>query len=80
MGFQTAKGIHTFLYLFYILWVLIAMLVAMLQIYDDTEEGRKVCTYYHLTKMPTTLVIDPITGQKMRAWNGMTDPEQLLYL
>ena len=54
------------------------MLVAMLQIYDDTEEGRKVCTYYHLTKMPTTLVIDPITGQKMRAWNGMTDPERLL--
>lgn len=48
------------------------------QIYDDTEEGRKVCTYYHLTKMPTTLVIDPITGQKMRAWNGMIDPERLL--
>eukprot|EP01018_Ginkgo_biloba_P029944 Gb_39568 [translate_table: standard] len=48
------------------------------QIYDDTEEGRKVCTYYHLVKMPTTLVIDPITGQKMRAWNGMIDPERLL--
>jgi hypothetical protein len=43
----------------------------MMQIYDDTEEGRKVCTYYHLTKMPTTLVIDPITGQKMRAWSLM---------
>uniref|UniRef100_A0A0D6QY36 UBX domain-containing protein n=1 Tax=Araucaria cunninghamii TaxID=56994 RepID=A0A0D6QY36_ARACU len=48
------------------------------QIYDDTEEGRKVCTYYHLAKMPTTLVIDPITGQKMRGWNGMIDPERFL--
>ncbi|GLJ44448.1 hypothetical protein SUGI_0932570 [Cryptomeria japonica] len=48
------------------------------QVYDDTEEGRKVCTYYHLTKMPTTLVIDPITGQKMRGWHSMIDPERLL--
>eukprot|EP00252_Welwitschia_mirabilis_P024059 TRINITY_DN699_c0_g1_i1.p1 TRINITY_DN699_c0_g1~~TRINITY_DN699_c0_g1_i1.p1 ORF type:complete len:448 (-),score=105.14 TRINITY_DN699_c0_g1_i1:369-1712(-) len=48
------------------------------QVYDDAEEGRKVCTYYHLFKMPAILVLDPVTGQKMRAWNGMVDPERLL--
>jgi len=31
------------------------------QIYNDNEEGRKVCSYYHLTEMPSTLVIDSIT-------------------
>ena len=28
--------------------------------------------------MPTILVIDPITGQKMRAWEGMVSAERLL--
>ncbi|OAY25414.1 plant UBX domain-containing protein 7 isoform X2 [Manihot esculenta] len=48
------------------------------QVYDDTSEGRKVCTYYKLDSIPVVLVIDPITGQKMRAWNGMIQPESLL--
>lgn len=48
------------------------------QVYDDTTEGRKVCTYYKLEKIPVVLVIDPITGQKMRSWNGMVHPESLL--
>ncbi|XP_049362053.1 plant UBX domain-containing protein 7-like [Solanum verrucosum] len=45
---------------------------------DHTEEGRKVCTYYKLDSRPVILVIDPITGQNMRSWNGMVQPETLL--
>ncbi|KAE8662633.1 Plant UBX domain-containing protein 7 [Hibiscus syriacus] len=48
------------------------------QVYDDTSEGRKVCTYYKLDLVPVVLVIDPITGQKMRSWCGMVQPESLL--
>ncbi|XP_065856577.1 plant UBX domain-containing protein 7 isoform X2 [Euphorbia lathyris] len=48
------------------------------QVYDDASEGRKVCTYYKLDSIPVVLVIDPITGQKMRAWSGMVHPESLL--
>ncbi|XP_031495924.1 plant UBX domain-containing protein 7 [Nymphaea colorata] len=48
------------------------------QIYDDTSEGKKVCTYYNLVNIPVVLVIDPITGQKMRSWCGMVEPEHLL--
>ncbi|KAL8519772.1 hypothetical protein ACS0TY_010638 [Phlomoides rotata] len=48
------------------------------QVYDDTEEGSKVCTYYKLDSIPVILVIDPITGQKMRSWRGMVQPENLL--
>ncbi|XP_050275727.1 plant UBX domain-containing protein 7-like [Quercus robur] len=48
------------------------------QEYDDTTEGRKVCTYYELDSMPVVLLIDPITGQKMCSWYGMVHPEQLL--
>ncbi|RYR27408.1 hypothetical protein Ahy_B01g051441 isoform B [Arachis hypogaea] len=48
------------------------------QVYDDTTEGRKVCTYYKLESIPVVLIIDPITGQKMRSWSGMVQPESLL--
>ncbi|CAD6261814.1 unnamed protein product [Miscanthus lutarioriparius] len=48
------------------------------QVYYDTSEGRKVCTYYHLVSMPAILLIDPVTGQKMHAWNGMVHPDRLL--
>ncbi|KAK3019661.1 hypothetical protein RJ639_003857 [Escallonia herrerae] len=48
------------------------------QVYEDTEEGSKVCTYYKLDSIPVTLVIDPVTGQKMRLWRGMIQPESLL--
>lgn len=49
-----------------------------IQVYEDTSEGRKVCTYYKLDSIPVVLVIDPITGQKMRFWSGMVQPESLL--
>ncbi|CAH2037697.1 unnamed protein product, partial [Thlaspi arvense] len=48
------------------------------QVYDDTTEGRKVCTYYKLESIPVVLVIDPTTGQRMRMWCGMVQPENLL--
>ncbi|CAO1943626.1 unnamed protein product [Urochloa humidicola] len=48
------------------------------QVYHDSSEGRKVCTYYNLVSMPAILLIDPITGQKMRGWNGMVHPDRLL--
>ncbi|KAK4400161.1 Plant UBX domain-containing protein 7 [Sesamum angolense] len=48
------------------------------QVYDHTEEGSKVCTYYRLDSIPVILVIDPITGQKMHSWRGMVQPENLL--
>lgn len=54
------------------------LLALFLQVYDDTEEGRKVCTYYKLMMMPSILVIDPTTGQKMRSWEGMISAERLL--
>ncbi|XP_064948758.1 plant UBX domain-containing protein 7-like [Musa acuminata AAA Group] len=48
------------------------------QVLHDTSEGKKVCTYYNLTTLPAVLVIDPITGQKMRGWSNMIQPERLL--
>lgn len=48
------------------------------QVYDDTTEGKKVCTYYRLDSIPVVLIIDPITGQKMHSWCGMVQPESLL--
>ncbi|KAL3679998.1 hypothetical protein R1sor_022954 [Riccia sorocarpa] len=56
----------------------VSMSFVFWQVYDDTEEGRKVCTYYKLSTMPTTMVLDPLTGQKMRAWEGMIQPDRLL--
>ncbi|XVE74602.1 hypothetical protein DITRI_Ditri12bG0030500 [Diplodiscus trichospermus] len=48
------------------------------QVYEDSSEGRKVCTYYRLGSIPVVLVFDPITGQKMHSWCGMVQPESLL--
>ncbi|XP_071735742.1 plant UBX domain-containing protein 7-like [Rutidosis leptorrhynchoides] len=48
------------------------------QVCDDTEDGSKIKTYYKLDSVPVTLVIDPVTGQKMRLWHGMIQPENLL--
>lgn len=31
-----------------------------------------------MDSVPVTLVIDPVTGQKMRLWRGMIQPENLL--
>ncbi|KAI0513700.1 hypothetical protein KFK09_009730 [Dendrobium nobile] len=44
----------------------------------DSTEGLKVCCFYKLMTMPAILVIDPITGEKMYACEGMKQPEDLL--
>lgn len=48
------------------------------QVYNDSSEGKKICTYYNLVSIPAILIIDPVTGQKMRAWSGMVQPDRLL--
>ncbi|KAM7271572.1 hypothetical protein ACFE04_030786 [Oxalis oulophora] len=48
------------------------------QVNDDTTNGQKVSTYYKLSSFPAVLVIDPITGQKMRSWSGMILAESFL--
>ncbi|KAF8094693.1 hypothetical protein N665_0355s0006 [Sinapis alba] len=41
------------------------------QLYDDTTEGKKISTFYRIeSSPPVVLLIDPITGQKMRSWSG----------
>lgn len=55
-----------------------AVMSFYIQVYDDTEEGSKVCTYYKLDSRPVVMVIDPVTGQKIHSWRGMVQPETLL--
>ncbi|KAI3899566.1 hypothetical protein MKW98_008354 [Papaver atlanticum] len=48
------------------------------QVYDNITKGQKACNYYKLTSFPAILVLDPITGQKMKSWSGMIEAVQLL--
>ncbi|XP_026425648.1 FACT complex subunit SPT16-like isoform X2 [Papaver somniferum] len=48
------------------------------QVHDDTTEGRQVCNYYNLVSVPVVLLLDPISGKKMRLWSGMIRPRPLL--
>ncbi|XP_010497037.1 PREDICTED: putative plant UBX domain-containing protein 14, partial [Camelina sativa] len=49
------------------------------QVYDDTEEGHKISTFYKIdSSPPVILLIDPITGQKMRTWSGMIEAHDFL--
>jgi hypothetical protein len=48
------------------------------QVYDDSEEWRKVMSYYQLFTAPVILVLDPLTGQKRREWKGFVEHERLL--
>ncbi|KAJ4904522.1 structural constituent of ribosome [Raphanus sativus] len=46
----------------------------LLQVYDDTMEGKKICTFYKIESAPpVVLLIDPITGLQMRSWSGVID-------
>jgi UBX domain-containing protein 7 len=49
-----------------------------LQVYDDTTKGKKLCNYYKLNSIPVVLIIHPITGQNMRSWEGLVQPQTLL--
>ncbi|KAG7547652.1 UBX domain [Arabidopsis suecica] len=49
------------------------------QVYDHTNEGQKISTFYNIDfAPPVVLLIDPITGQKMRMWSGMIEPQGFL--
>ncbi|XP_042495028.1 putative plant UBX domain-containing protein 14 [Macadamia integrifolia] len=50
------------------------------QAQDDTVEGMKVSSFYRFDSLPVILVIDPITGQKMRLSKGMVEPDYLMDL
>ncbi|KAL1198209.1 putative plant UBX domain-containing protein 14 [Cardamine amara subsp. amara] len=51
----------------------------LLQVYDHTDEGKKISTFYKIgSAPPIVLLIDPITGQKMRTWSGVIDPQSFL--
>ncbi|XP_010519462.1 PREDICTED: plant UBX domain-containing protein 7-like [Tarenaya hassleriana] len=49
-----------------------------LQVEHDTTGGQKIHTFYKIETLPAVLLIDPITGQKMRLWYGMVEGEILL--
>ncbi|KAH0463150.1 hypothetical protein IEQ34_007732 [Dendrobium chrysotoxum] len=48
------------------------------KINDKDTEGQKICYFYKLKTLPAILVVDPITGEKMYACQGMKQPEDLL--
>ncbi|KAG7542995.1 UBX domain [Arabidopsis thaliana x Arabidopsis arenosa] len=49
------------------------------QVYDHTKEGQKISTFYKIDfAPPVVLLIDPITGQKMRMWSGMIEAQGFL--
>ncbi|XP_020875215.1 putative plant UBX domain-containing protein 14 [Arabidopsis lyrata subsp. lyrata] len=49
------------------------------QVYDHTNEGQKISTFYKIDfAPPVVLLIDPVTGQKMRMWSGMIEPQGFL--
>ncbi|KAJ4914672.1 structural constituent of ribosome [Raphanus sativus] len=44
------------------------------QVYDDTTEGEKISTFYRIEySPPVVLLINPVTGQKMRSWSGVIE-------
>ena len=52
----------------------------MMQVYKDTEEGRKVCKLYGLShqRKPVTLFIDPHTTVMRKSWEGFIDARAFL--
>ncbi|KAJ4904520.1 structural constituent of ribosome [Raphanus sativus] len=44
------------------------------QVYDVTTQGQKISTFYKIgSARPVVLLVDPITGFKMRSWSGVID-------
>ncbi|KAJ4904519.1 structural constituent of ribosome [Raphanus sativus] len=49
------------------------------QVYDNTIEGDKISNYYKIdSPPPVVLVIDPVTGQKMRMWSGVIEAQSFV--
>ncbi|XP_073112252.1 plant UBX domain-containing protein 16-like [Elaeis guineensis] len=47
------------------------------QVKHGTDEGKKVHSSYKLVSLSAILVINPITEEKMKSWNGMRTAEKL---
>ena len=43
------------------------------QVTDQAEQGNKVVSFYRLTELPAILIIDPVTGAKLRNWTGFVE-------
>lgn len=55
-------------------WVRIPRLGLLLrQVTDQAEQGNKVVSFYRLTELPAILIIDPVTGAKLRNWTGFVE-------
>ncbi|XP_061989441.1 uncharacterized protein LOC133708008 [Rosa rugosa] len=48
------------------------------QEYSDWPEGTMVSSNYKLDSRTVVIIIDPVTGQALRSWNGMVQPDDLL--
>ncbi|KAJ0245550.1 Plant UBX domain-containing protein 16 [Hirschfeldia incana] len=49
------------------------------QVYDNTVEGKKISSFYKIDSAPpVVLVIDPVTGQKMRMWSGVIEAQSFV--
>ncbi|KAG2325897.1 hypothetical protein Bca52824_008625 [Brassica carinata] len=49
------------------------------QVYDVTTQGQKISTFYKIDSAPpVVLLIDPITGFKMRSWSGVIDAQSFV--
>ncbi|VYS62631.1 unnamed protein product [Arabidopsis thaliana] len=49
------------------------------QVYDDTNEGQKISSFYKIeAPPPVVFVINPITGQKMHMWSGVIEAESIV--
>lgn len=48
------------------------------QVFDSTDQGSLIMTYYHLARIPSVLVIDPVTGAKVWQRDGFIEAEKML--
>ncbi|CAE6197291.1 unnamed protein product [Arabidopsis arenosa] len=49
------------------------------QVYDDTNEGQKVSSFYKIESAPPVVfLINPITGQKMHMWSGVIEADSFV--
>ncbi|KAK9821335.1 hypothetical protein WJX81_007084 [Elliptochloris bilobata] len=49
-----------------------------LQVTDQAEQGTKVAGFYRLTALPAILIVDPVTGAKLRHWTGFVEAHRLV--
>ncbi|KAK9802553.1 hypothetical protein WJX73_000517 [Symbiochloris irregularis] len=48
------------------------------QVADSSDQGGKIMTFYRLDELPAVMVIDPVTGAKMKDWKGFVEPDRML--